>query len=148
MFVGIVSATEVNSLNSTLEIYSGILEDGFLRQALRRKRKYGLLTIKLTMTLFFSWRALIDVQLFPRLDCCITCTPPLSSRNTLRSLTLTSPGVAGKWCPRREWPSPADARAATEAARRGVLYSSVFLGSPGEYNSCKSFLHPPTRLAS
>lgn len=67
---------------------------------------------------------------------------------TLRSLTLTSPGVAGKWCPRREWPSPADARAATEAARRGVLYSSVFLGSPGEYNSCKSFLHPPTRLAS
>ncbi|KAI5747378.1 hypothetical protein M8J77_014029 [Diaphorina citri] len=41
----------------------------------------------------------------------------------------------GKWCPRREWSSPSDARAA-EAARRGVLYSSVFLGSPGEYNSC------------
>ncbi|XP_008479454.1 homeobox protein homothorax-like, partial [Diaphorina citri] len=40
-----------------------------------------------------------------------------------------------KWCPRREWSSPSDARAA-EAARRGVLYSSVFLGSPGEYNSC------------
>ncbi|XP_075221771.1 meis homeobox homothorax isoform X3 [Lycorma delicatula] len=41
-----------------------------------------------------------------------------------------------KWCPRREWSSPADARAASDAARRGVLYSSVFLGSPGEYNSC------------
>jgi len=44
---------------------------------------------------------------------------------------------AGKWCTtRREWPSPADARAAAAAndARRGVLYSSVFLGSPGEYN--------------
>ncbi|GLH06912.1 Uncharacterized protein GBIM_12505 [Gryllus bimaculatus] len=40
---------------------------------------------------------------------------------------------AGKWCPRRDWQSPADARAASEA-RRGVLYSSVFLGSPGEYN--------------
>ncbi|XP_034238703.1 homeobox protein homothorax isoform X1 [Thrips palmi] len=46
--------------------------------------------------------------------------------------------LGGKWCPRREWSSPVDARAAaTEAARRGVLYSSVFLGSPGgEYNSC------------
>ncbi|KAL1110261.1 hypothetical protein AAG570_008338 [Ranatra chinensis] len=44
-------------------------------------------------------------------------------------------GGDGKWCPRREWPSPADARAASDAARRGVLYSSVFLGSPGEYNS-------------
>ncbi|XP_014250494.1 homeobox protein homothorax isoform X1 [Cimex lectularius] len=41
-----------------------------------------------------------------------------------------------KWCTRREWPSPAEARAASDAARRGVLYSSVFLGSPGEYNSC------------
>ena len=43
---------------------------------------------------------------------------------------------AGKWCTtRREWPSPADARAAAaNDARRGVLYSSVFLGSPGEYN--------------
>lgn len=42
---------------------------------------------------------------------------------------------AGKWCPtRREWPSPADARAAANDTRRGVLYSSVFLGSPGEYN--------------
>ncbi|XP_018917307.2 homeobox protein homothorax isoform X1 [Bemisia tabaci] len=40
-----------------------------------------------------------------------------------------------KWCPRREWSSPTEARA-SEAARRGVLYSSVFLGSPGEYNSC------------
>ncbi|KAK7790168.1 hypothetical protein R5R35_008091 [Gryllus longicercus] len=37
----------------------------------------------------------------------------------------------GKWCPRRDWQSPADARAASEA-RRGVLYSSVFLGSPGD----------------
>ncbi|XP_063221846.1 homeobox protein homothorax isoform X3 [Bacillus rossius redtenbacheri] len=39
----------------------------------------------------------------------------------------------GKWCPRREWQSPAEARVASDA-RRGVLYSSVFLGSPGEYN--------------
>ncbi|XP_043473749.1 homeobox protein homothorax isoform X1 [Leptopilina heterotoma] len=39
----------------------------------------------------------------------------------------------GKWCPRREWSSPPDAqRAASDAARRGVLYSSVFLGSPGD----------------
>lgn len=42
--------------------------------------------------------------------------------------------VAGKWCPRREWSSPTDARAASDAARRGVLYSSVFLGSPGKSN--------------
>lgn len=46
---------------------------------------------------------------------------------------VTSSCVPGKWCPRREWPSPADARAVNDA-RRGVLYSSVFLGSPGEYN--------------
>ncbi|XP_025830187.1 homeobox protein homothorax isoform X3 [Agrilus planipennis] len=38
----------------------------------------------------------------------------------------------GKWCPRREWSTPPDARAANDAARRGVLYSSVFLGSPGD----------------
>ncbi|KAL2711740.1 homeobox protein homothorax-like [Vespula squamosa] len=42
--------------------------------------------------------------------------------------------VSGKWCPRREWSSPPDAqRAASDAARRGVLYSSVFLGSPGKF---------------
>ncbi|XP_050508844.1 homeobox protein homothorax-like [Diabrotica virgifera virgifera] len=40
--------------------------------------------------------------------------------------------MKSKWCPRREWSSPTDARAASDAARRGVLYSSVFLGSPGE----------------
>lgn len=42
---------------------------------------------------------------------------------------------AGKWCQRpRDWNSPPDAqRAASDAARRGVLYSSVFLGSPGKY---------------
>ncbi|KAJ3637421.1 hypothetical protein MTP99_000881 [Tenebrio molitor] len=40
--------------------------------------------------------------------------------------------VISKWCPRREWSSPPDARAASDAARRGVLYSSVFLGSPGD----------------
>uniref|UniRef100_A0A8D8SIE6 Homeobox protein homothorax n=1 Tax=Cacopsylla melanoneura TaxID=428564 RepID=A0A8D8SIE6_9HEMI len=50
------------------------------------------------------------------------------------SLDHSDPDALGKWCPRREWSSP-DARAA-EAARRGVLYQSVFLGSPGEYNSC------------
>jgi hypothetical protein len=62
--------------------------------------------------------------------CCPHCfSTPCS--NDLLSVFFT-----GKWCPRREWSSPSDARAA-EAARRGVLYSSVFLGSPGEYNSCK-----------
>ncbi|XP_021914599.1 homeobox protein homothorax isoform X12 [Zootermopsis nevadensis] len=49
----------------------------------------------------------------------------------------------GKWCPtRREWPSPADARAAANDTRRGVLYSSVFLGSPGEYNASVPFGGP------
>ncbi|XP_076283589.1 meis homeobox homothorax isoform X4 [Lasioglossum baleicum] len=37
-----------------------------------------------------------------------------------------------KWCPRREWSSPPDAQRAASEARRGVLYSSVFLGSPGD----------------
>lgn len=36
----------------------------------------------------------------------------------------------GRWC-RRDWSSPPDARAANDASRR-VLYSSVFLGSPGK----------------
>lgn len=45
----------------------------------------------------------------------------------------------GKWCQRRDWPPPLDARAASaaEAAKRGLLYQSVFLGgSPNDYNSC------------
>ncbi|KAJ8880588.1 hypothetical protein PR048_017058 [Dryococelus australis] len=50
------------------------------------------------------------------------------------SAVLWSVVVAGKWCPRRDWQSPADARVSSDA-RRGVLYSSVFLGSPGEYNA-------------
>ncbi|KAF6216080.1 hypothetical protein GE061_000418 [Apolygus lucorum] len=58
---------------------------------------------------------------------------PLSQVSASQQLDHSDPG---KWCPRREWPSPAEARAASDAARRGVLYSSVFLGSPGEYNSC------------
>lgn len=49
-----------------------------------------------------------------------------------QSLDASDPDAMGKWCPRREWSSPPDARAATDAARRGVLYSSVFLGSPGD----------------
>lgn len=47
---------------------------------------------------------------------------------------------SGKWCQRRDWPPPLDARAASaaEAAKRGLLYQSVFLGgSPNDYNSCK-----------
>ncbi|KYN01965.1 hypothetical protein ALC62_07268 [Cyphomyrmex costatus] len=40
-----------------------------------------------------------------------------------------------KWCPRREWSSPPDAQRAATDARRGVLYSSVFLGSPGKSSS-------------
>ena len=40
--------------------------------------------------------------------------------------------ASGKWCPRREWSSPPDAQRAASDARRGVLYSSVFLGSPGK----------------
>lgn len=51
----------------------------------------------------------------------------------IRSMSSIVLFLAGKWCPRREWSSPTDARAASDAARRGVLYSSVFLGSPGEY---------------
>ncbi|XP_068893447.1 homeobox protein homothorax isoform X2 [Tenebrio molitor] len=49
-----------------------------------------------------------------------------------QSLDASDPDAMGKWCPRREWSSPPDARAASDAARRGVLYSSVFLGSPGD----------------
>ncbi|XP_075221777.1 meis homeobox homothorax isoform X7 [Lycorma delicatula] len=61
---------------------------------------------------------------------------PLSQQpSSQQSLDHGDPDALGKWCPRREWSSPADARAASDAARRGVLYSSVFLGSPGEYNS-------------
>lgn len=59
---------------------------------------------------------------------------PLSQQpGSQQSVDNSDPDALGKWCPRREWPSPADARAANDA-RRGVLYSSVFLGSPGEYN--------------
>ncbi|XP_066155915.1 homeobox protein homothorax isoform X2 [Euwallacea fornicatus] len=54
--------------------------------------------------------------------------PPASQQ----SLDASDPDAMGKWCSRREWSSPPDARAATDAARRGVLYSSVFLGSPGD----------------
>ncbi|XP_076258559.1 meis homeobox homothorax isoform X1 [Rhynchophorus ferrugineus] len=54
--------------------------------------------------------------------------PPASQQ----SLDASDPDAMGKWCPRREWSSPPDARAASDAARRGVLYSSVFLGSPGD----------------
>lgn len=54
--------------------------------------------------------------------------PPASQQ----SLDASDPDAIGKWCPRREWSSPPDARAASDAARRGVLYSSVFLGSPGD----------------
>ncbi|XP_012055322.1 PREDICTED: homeobox protein homothorax-like [Atta cephalotes] len=43
--------------------------------------------------------------------------------------------VSGKWCPRREWSSPPDAQRAATDARRGVLYSSVFLGSPGNFTT-------------
>lgn len=54
--------------------------------------------------------------------------PPASQQ----SLDASDTDGMGKWCPRREWSSPTDARAASDAARRGVLYSSVFLGSPGD----------------
>ncbi|XP_044745541.1 homeobox protein homothorax isoform X1 [Coccinella septempunctata] len=54
--------------------------------------------------------------------------PPASQQ----SLDASDADGMGKWCPRREWSSPTDARAASDAARRGVLYSSVFLGSPGD----------------
>ncbi|XP_023246811.1 homeobox protein homothorax, partial [Copidosoma floridanum] len=38
-----------------------------------------------------------------------------------------------KWCQRpRDWNSPPDAQRVANDARRGVLYSSVFLGSPGD----------------
>jgi len=47
--------------------------------------------------------------------------------------------VSGKWCPRREWSSPPDAQRAATDARRGVLYSSVFLGSPGKSSSLHKY---------
>lgn len=57
--------------------------------------------------------------------------------------------VAGKWCPRREWSSASDARVASDAARRGVLYSSVFLGSPGKYRAKqKKYIRFPLSTAS
>ncbi|XP_035723590.1 homeobox protein homothorax-like isoform X6 [Vespa mandarinia] len=60
-------------------------------------------------------------------------TPGPLSQQAPTSLDSSDPDAMGKWCPRREWSSPPDAqRAASDAARRGVLYSSVFLGSPGD----------------
>ncbi|XP_043524054.1 homeobox protein homothorax-like [Frieseomelitta varia] len=50
---------------------------------------------------------------------------------SLRRKRAASRG-GSKWCPRREWSSPPDAQRAASDARRGVLYSSVFLGSPGD----------------
>ncbi|XP_072745716.1 homeobox protein homothorax isoform X2 [Anoplolepis gracilipes] len=56
-------------------------------------------------------------------------TPGPLSQQAPASLDSSDPG---KWCPRREWSSPPDAQRAASDARRGVLYSSVFLGSPGD----------------
>lgn len=39
--------------------------------------------------------------------------------------------LPGRWC-RREWTSPADTRTADPSRGRGILYQSVFLGSPGK----------------
>ncbi|XP_014229009.1 homeobox protein homothorax isoform X8 [Trichogramma pretiosum] len=57
-------------------------------------------------------------------------TPGPLSQQPTTSLDTSDPG---KWrqVP-RDWNSPPEARAASDAARRGVLYSSVFLGSPGD----------------
>nr|XP_012216813.1 PREDICTED: homeobox protein homothorax isoform X2 [Linepithema humile] len=52
--------------------------------------------------------------------------------NDLMSIMASNTNAMGKWCPRREWSSPPDAQRAASDARRGVLYSSVFLGSPGD----------------
>ncbi|XP_038206922.1 homeobox protein homothorax [Zerene cesonia] len=53
-------------------------------------------------------------------------TPGPLSQPPPQTLDATDPDAMGKWCPsRREWSSPPD------VARR--VYSSVFLGSPGEY---------------
>ncbi|XP_031785746.1 homeobox protein homothorax isoform X3 [Nasonia vitripennis] len=61
-------------------------------------------------------------------------TPGPLSQQAPSSLDSSDPDAMGKWCQRpRDWSSPPDAqRAASDAARRGVLYSSVFLGSPGD----------------
>ncbi|XP_014229006.1 homeobox protein homothorax isoform X6 [Trichogramma pretiosum] len=63
-------------------------------------------------------------------------TPGPLSQQPTTSLDTSDPDAAmmmGKWrqVP-RDWNSPPEARAASDAARRGVLYSSVFLGSPGD----------------
>ncbi|XP_044731113.1 homeobox protein homothorax isoform X2 [Chrysoperla carnea] len=65
-----------------------------------------------------------------------------------QSLDNSDPDAMGKWCPRREWSTPPDARAASDAARRGVLYSSVFLGSPGHTNGLDYRNHSITSDAS
>ncbi|CAH2044722.1 unnamed protein product, partial [Iphiclides podalirius] len=54
---------------------------------------------------------------------------------------LFVPDAMGKWCPsRREWSSPPD------VARR--VYSSVFLGSPGEYPDKKAIKLAPNPARS
>ncbi|TGZ46235.1 hypothetical protein DBV15_10626 [Temnothorax longispinosus] len=72
---------------------------------------------------------------------CLPTFPPLVSlwkrakrfsRDQGRAQTPNGTGDPRKWCPRREWSSPPDAQRAASDARRGVLYSSVFLGSPGD----------------
>ncbi|XP_018396355.1 PREDICTED: homeobox protein homothorax [Cyphomyrmex costatus] len=63
-------------------------------------------------------------------------TPGPLSQQAPASLDSSDPD--GKWCPRREWSSPPDAQRAATDARRGVLYSSVFLGSPGNSGNSSS----------
>lgn len=63
----------------------------------------------------------------------IKCLSLVTSNQDNNNLNLNFFFFAGRWC-RREWSSPPDTRA-NDPSRR-VLYSSVFLGSPGK---CKHF---------
>lgn len=63
-------------------------------------------------------------------------------------MSFSFPPIPGRWC-RREWTSPAaDARSADPSRGRGILYQSVFLGSPGKLQCLESHTHKPNKICS